>query len=102
MTDITPRRIEWQGPEGFTVLLNEDGVMLRTPKGGGLEEVDLNRLLDVIAEAKRARDAQSAPIPLPPTHEQRRYYPEAYHADRAKRAASRAIDAEFDNTDQPF
>lgn len=101
MTDITPRRIEWQGPEGFTVILDEDGVRLSAPKGG-LEEPDLNRLLDIIAEAKRSRDAQSSPIPLPPTHEQYRYYPEAYHANRAKRAISRAIDAEFNPTDQPF
>ena len=101
MTDITPRRIEWQGPEGFTVILDEDGVMLRAPKGG-LEEPDLNRLLDVIAEAKRARDAQSAPIPLPPTPEQRAYYPSAYAAHRVQRAISDAINAEFNDTDQPF
>ena len=101
MSDITPRRIEWQAPEGFTVILDEDGVQLRAPKGE-LEDPDLNRLLDVIAEAKRARDAQSAPTPLPPTPEQRRYYPEAYHANRAKRAVSRAIDAEFNPTDAPF
>ena len=101
MSELTPRFIEWQGPEGFTVRLDEDGVMLRAPKGG-LEESDLNRLLDVIAEAKRARDAQSAPIPLPPTREQRRYYPGAYAASRAKRAAVAAIDAEFDTTDLPF
>ena len=101
MSDITPLRIESQAPEGFTVILDEDGVQLRAPKGG-LEEPDLNRLLDVIAEAKRARDAQSAPTPLPPTPEQRRYYPEAYHANRAKRAVSRAIDAEFNPTDAPI
>lgn len=101
MADITPRRIEWQAPEGFTVILDEDGVRLRSPKGDGLESGDLNGLLEVIVEAKRARDAQSSPIPLPPALEQRRYYPEAYHANRAKRAASRAIDAEF-NTDVPF
>ena len=100
-TDITPRHIEWQGPEGFTVILDEDGVHLRAPKGG-LEESDLNRLLDVIAEAKRARDAQSAPIPLPPTREQYRYYSEAYHAERAKRVVDRALDAEFNPTDAPF
>ena len=58
--------------------------------------------IEWIAEAKRARDAQSSPIPLPPAREQRRYYPEAYHANRAKRAASRAIDAEFNPTDVPF
>ena len=99
MTDITPRRIEWQGPEGFTVILDEEGVILRAPKGA-LEEADLNRLLAIIAEAKRARDAGCAPIPLPPSHEQRRYYPQAYHANRAKRAVVDALDAEF--TDAPF
>ena len=101
MSDITPRRIEWQGPEGFTVILDEDGVQLRAPKGG-LEEPNLNRLLDVIAEAKRARDAQSAPIPLPPTREQRAYYPSDYTAHRVQRAISDAINAEFNDTDQPF
>ena len=88
MSELTPRFIEWQGPEGFTVRLDEDGVMLRAPKGG-LEESDLDRLLDIIAEAKRVRDAQSSPIPL-------------HHANRAKRAVDRAIDAEFNNTDVPF
>ena len=102
MTDITPRRIEWQGPEGFTVILDEDGVQLRAPKGG-LEEPDLNLLLDIIAEAKRARDAQSSPIPLPPPLGQRRYYPAAYTAHRVQRALTRAIEDEFDTTtDVPF
>ena len=101
MTDITPRRIEWQGPEGFTVILDEDGVQLRAPKGG-LEEPDLNRLLDVIAEAKRARDAQSAPAPLPPTREQRAYYPDAYTARRVHRVISDALNAEFNPTDAPI
>ena len=91
MSDITPRRIEWQGPEGFTVILDEDGVHLGAPRAG-LEEPNLNRLLDIIAEAKRARDAQSAPIPLPPAREQRRYDPEAYHVRRARRVVDEALD----------
>ena len=104
MPELTPRFIEWQGPEGFTVRLDEDGVMLRAPKGG-LEEPDLNRLLDIIAEAKRARDAQSSPTPMPPTREQRAYYPSAYTAHRVQRAISDAINAKFnatDATDLPF
>lgn len=100
-TPITPRRIEWQGPEGFVVVLVEDGVQLRAPKCG-LEEPDLNRLLDVIAEAKRARDAQSSPIPLPPTREQRAYYPMEYTARRIQRVISDAINADFNPTDAPF
>ena len=101
MADITPRRIEWQGPEGFTVILDEDGVRLSAPKGG-LEEPDLNRLLDIIAEAKRSRDAQSSPTPQPPTREQRGYYPSSYAAHRVQRALTRAIEDEFNPTDQPF
>ena len=101
MTDITPRFIEWQGPEGFTVRLDEDGVHLSSPKGG-LEEPDLNRLLDIIAEAKRARDAQSSPIPQPPTREQRSYYPSSYTASRAKYVVARALDEEFNPTDVAF
>ena len=101
MTDITPRRIEWQAPEGFTVILDEDGVHLSAPKGG-LEEPDLDRLLGIIAEAKRARDAQSSPIPLPPTRDQIRYYPDSYTARRVRRVISNAINAEFDTADVPF
>ena len=97
MSNLTPRFIEWQGPEGFTVRLDEDGVTLCAPKGG-LEEPGLNRLLDIIAEAKRARDAQSSPTPQPPTREQRSYYPGAYTAHRVQRALTRAIEDEFDTT----
>lgn len=103
MTDkITPRRVEWQGPEGFVVVLDEDGVSIRTGGAKGLEEPDLNRLLDVIATAKACRDAGDCPIPATPTREQRAYYPDAYHANRVKRAVELAIDAEFNPTDAPF
>lgn len=91
MSNLTPRFIEWQGPEGFTVRLDEDGVMLRAPNGG-LEEPGLNRLLDIIAEAKRVRDAQSSPTPQPPTRDQLRYDPEAYHVRRARRVVDEALD----------
>ena len=36
----------------------------------------------------------------PPSREHRRYYPESYHANRAKRAVVDALDAEF--ADAPF
>ena len=40
MNEITPRRIEWAAPEGWLVILDEDGVNLR-PSGRALEEPDL-------------------------------------------------------------
>jgi len=59
---ITPRRIEWSGPGGYTVVLDEDFVSLR---GASyiLEESAIHALWDVIAEAKRCRDAGTAPVP---------------------------------------
>ena len=64
MSSITPRRIEWSGPGGFTVVLDEDFVSLRG--GHAIEESEINLLIDVINEAKRCRDVGSAPIPVRP------------------------------------
>jgi hypothetical protein len=65
MTDTTaPRQIVWPGPNGHHVILDEDGVSLRP--GGLLEEAEINRLLSVINEAKKCRDAGTAPVPVRP------------------------------------
>ena len=65
MTDTTPpRQIVWGGPNGHHVIL-DDGVTLRP--GGLLEEPEINRLLAVIAEAKRCRDTGTAPVPTVPS-----------------------------------
>ena len=66
MTDTTPpRKIVWGGPNGHQVILDEDGVTLRP--GGLLEEAEINRLLAVIAEAKRCRAPGTAPVPTVPS-----------------------------------
>lgn len=66
MTDTTaPCQIVWPGPNGHHVILDEDGVSLRP--GGLLEEAEINRLLAVIAEAKRCRDTGTAPVPTVPS-----------------------------------
>ncbi len=62
--NITPAQITWRGPSGHIVVLDEDFVSLRP--GGSLEESEINTLLDVIAEAKRCRDAGTAPVPVRP------------------------------------
>ena len=98
----TPYRIEWKGPEGFGVILDEDGINLSKDGRPVLEQCDLNQLLAVIEEARRVKDANACPVPAPPTPEQRRYYSGAYHAARAKHAVVRALDAEFNPTDAPF
>lgn len=62
MSSITPRRIEWHGPGGYAVVLDEDFGSLR-PTSTPLDEGEIGALWDVIAEAKRCRDVGSAPIP---------------------------------------
>jgi hypothetical protein len=62
---ITPAQITWRGPSGHTVVLDEDFVSLRP--GGSLEESEIDALLAVIAEAKRCRDAGTAPVPVAPS-----------------------------------
>jgi hypothetical protein len=61
---ITPAQITWRGPSGHVVVLDEDFVSLRP--GGALEESEINTLLAIIAEAKRCRDAGTAPVPTAP------------------------------------
>lgn len=34
--DTTPRRIEWAGPEGWTVWADEDGVHIKSASGSAL------------------------------------------------------------------
>ena len=96
MSHITPRRIEWTGPSNYTVVLDEDGVMLRP--GAALEECEVDALLEVIAEAKRTRDARSARTPEPPP---RSDYADA-RIDHAARRVERAVLKAIHNEIQPF
>ena len=97
MTDnITPRRIEWAGPSNYTVVLDEDGVMLRP--GAALEECEVDQLLAVIAEAKRTRDAKAARTPeAPPRSEWAEI-----RIDSAARRIEHAVRKAIDNETQPF
>ena len=94
MTDLNPSRIEWRR-DGYTIWADEDGVHLKT-SARGFEMPEALALVEFYQAAlAHFRTGEPFPKPTTPTREQRRYYPEAYHADRAKRAVSRAIDAEF-------
>ena len=70
MSDLTswqtrPRLIEWQGPNGSVVRLDEDGINLRAPNP--LEQVEVEELLEIIAAAREAQCSRSVPAPAPPT-----------------------------------
>ncbi len=60
---LLPRRIDWRGPDGSTVVLDEDGVSVQVPSR--LEQADLERLLEIIAVAKEARAAGLTFVPRP-------------------------------------
>ena len=102
-TAPTPRRIEWTGPEGWTVWADEDGVHVRTPKGDGMEMPDVERLFSLWQHVRAMTQADMIPAPKPPTREE-------IHADShlradeyAKRRAIRAVKAEFSPSESaPF
>lgn len=100
----TPRKIEWTGPEGWTVWADEDGVHLRAPHGDALEMPDVARLLDLWEEARAAvSPGGQIPAPKPPTREQMRDWGSHRAEEYAKRRAIRAVEAEFDTTNPaPF
>lgn len=98
-----PRRIEYTGPERWTVVADEDGVHVRTPKGDGLEHAEVLRLIDLVAEVTdQMSPGGSIPTPRPPTREELA----AWHPDQrdeyAARRASRAVYRELaPTTDTP-
>lgn len=99
-----PRRIEWAGPERWTVWADEDGVHVRSKSGDALEEGDVTRLFDLWQLAKQEFSGDSIPAPKPPTPDERgRYYygPEREEYD-AKRAARAVYDALAPTTDPAF
>lgn len=98
-----PRRIEYSGPEGWTVWGDEDGVHVRTPKGDALESGDLTALISLVTEVRGQFYSATIPVPAPPTPEQCRQMfgeqREQYEAKRASRAVYRAL---APSSDQPF
>ena len=103
MTDLNPSRIEWRR-DGYTVWADEDGVHIKTaPRGFEMPEA-LAMVELYQAALAHFRTGEPFPKPTVPPREKRRYLPEAYQADRAKRAIARAIDDEFSTStdDVPF
>lgn len=100
---FTPYRIEWQGPEGTRVVLDEDGVTVRWPsRPGAIEECDVDRLLEVIAEAKRCKAAKGAPAPaVPDRNDWRRGNIREYQAKRIVTAAAIRNELGVDADAQP-
>lgn len=102
-TSTTPRRVEWAGPESWTVWTDEDGTHLRSPHGDSLEMPDVERLFTLWRYAISASSEDRIPAPKPPTPEEMRGWSTARAEEYAKRRAVRAVEAEFTHdTVAPF
>jgi len=92
----TPRRVEWAGPEGWTVWADEDGVHVRTARGESLEMPDVDRLLTLWHDARVAvQDDRTVPAPKPPTREEARAMFAEQREQHVARRAVRAVEREF-------
>jgi len=99
----TPHKIEYRGPEGWTVWTDEDGVHVRTPKGDGLEAPDLARLIELVYAAREHHTSGTVPAPQPPSREERLAMSTSRLAEyHAKRASRLVYDALAPETDIPF
>lgn len=95
MTELTPTRIEWSGPQGWLISLNEDMICLHS-RNVSLEEVEIEELLRIYAEAKRCRANGASPIPAVSP---RVVTPEYEHTARR---VFRAIERAANNDKLPF
>lgn len=93
---LLPRRIDWRGPEGSSVTLDEDGVSLYVPSR--LEQADLERLLEIIAVAKEARAVGLTFAPRPPTADEISRYD--WH-EKQRQAAKAIVEAIAPDTNSP-
>ena len=100
----TPRRVEWSGPEGYTVWTDEDGTHLRAPRADhALEQPDVERLFSLWQHARAVAESDRIPAPMPPTREQIREDGFRRADEYAARRAIRAVEAEFNPpTAAPF
>lgn len=103
MTNPTPRKVEWSGPDGWTVWAGEDGCHIRSRGGDSLEMPEAEQLFSLWSDARAAAESERIASPKPPTREELRARGsirlEAYAAHRAVRA----IQAEFNPpADTPF
>lgn len=96
----TPRRIEWEGPSGWSVWTDEDGTHIRCPRGTALEMPEAESLFRLW---QHARALAAVPIPQPPSREELRAMAAARADQYAKERAVRAIESAFGDDDQaPF
>jgi hypothetical protein len=97
-----PRRVEWSGPESWTVWTDEDGTHLKSARGDCLEMSDVERLFALWSDARALATADHIPAPKPPTRDELRVAGYWRAEEHNKRRAIRAVEAEFATDAAPF
>jgi hypothetical protein len=97
-----PRRVEWSGPESWTVWTDEDGTHLKSARGDCLEMPDVERLFLLWQDARAMSQADHIPAPTPPTRDEIREAGYWRSEEHAKRRAIRAVEAEFNPPSAAF
>lgn len=97
-----PRRIEWSGPERWSVWADEDGVHLRTPGGDALEMPDVERLFALWQHARAMVATGHVDAPKPMTREEAREQLADHREEYTMRRAVRAVQREFGQDEAPF
>lgn len=95
-TTPTPRRIEWSGPESWTVWADEDGVHVRSAHGDSLEMPDVERLFTLWQHARSMTESGHVEAPKPPSREEMSLATACRNEEYIRRRAIRAITNEFD------
>ena len=91
----TPDAMTWRR-DGYQILLNEDGVMLRIPSNRTFEQGEVRALIDLFNEiAGAVADGDTFDAPRPPTPDEIRAMSHDSREKYAARRAMRAIEAEF-------
>lgn len=97
-----PRRVEWSGPEGWTVWADEDGVHLRSARGDALEQPDVLALIALYQTVRSQVCERSIPAPRPPTREEAARWHELHQRERVAREAARAVAKVINPSDVAF
>lgn len=93
MATNSPDFMQWRGPQGLRVRLNEDGVSLHWDSRGGLEQPELLQLIELLNAVMTMRDEGSCPVPQPPSREDLRKAGAEYAGRRLARVAAEGAEA---------
>lgn len=85
LTAPVPRRVEYAGPEGWSVWTDEDGTHLRSARGDCLEDREVAFLIGLWHDARVAAARGHIAAPRVPSREERRHDSDVRQAAHLRR-----------------